>query len=75
MEVQRVEAWRDEAGVERELVLLGFDGIGGACVVRERNALDAVDGDVREGYAVLARFGDPEDARAWLVEEGFEPVS
>lgn len=74
MEAQRVEVWRDGGGVEWELVLLGFDGIGGACVVRERNSLDAVDGDVREGYAVLARFGDPEDARAWLADEGFEPV-
>jgi hypothetical protein len=74
VEAHRVEVWRDEAGEERELVLLGFDGIGGASLVRQRNPLDAVDGDVREGYAVLARFGDPEDARAWLAEEGFEPV-
>lgn len=74
MESQRVEVWRDESGDERELVLLGFDGIGGACVVRARNTLDAMDGDVREGYAVLARFGDPEDGRAWLHQEGFDPV-
>lgn len=75
MESQRVEVWRDESGDERELVLLGFDGLGGACVVRERNTLDAVDGDIREGYSVLARFGDPEDARAWLYGEGFEAPS
>ncbi|MFN8012284.1 MAG: hypothetical protein U0P81_13020 [Holophagaceae bacterium] len=74
MEAHRVEVWRDESGDERELVLLGFDGLGGASVVRARNTLDAVDGDVREGYSVLARFGDPEDARAWLLEEGFEPL-
>jgi uncharacterized protein (DUF1330 family) len=70
----RVERWRDPAGVEYELVQLGLDEVGGACLVRERNRLDAVDGDSREGYHVLARFGDPEDARAWLFDEGFDCV-
>ena len=68
------ELWRDEYGLVWELVQLGLDEIGGACIVRERNPLDAVDGDGREGFHVLARFGDPEDARAWLHGEGFEPV-
>jgi uncharacterized protein (DUF1330 family) len=74
MEGLRRELWRDAGGVEWELVQLGLDEVGGACLVRERNLLDAVDGDVREGFQVLARFGDPEDARAWLAEEGFEPA-
>jgi uncharacterized protein (DUF1330 family) len=70
----RVECWRDAGGVEYELVQLGLDEVGGACLVRERNRLDAVDGDAREGYQVLARFGDPEDARAWLFDEGFDCI-
>jgi hypothetical protein len=70
----RVEVWRDEHGWVRELVQLGLDEVGGACVVRERNPLDALDGDGREGYGIVARFGDPEDARAFLWDEGFEPV-
>ena len=70
----KVEVWRDEHGGERELVQLGLDEIGGACVVRERNTLDALDGDVREGYDIVARFGDPEDGRDFLRQEGFEPV-
>ena len=74
MEGLRRELWRDAGGVEWELVQLGLDEVGGACLVRERNRLDAVDGDAREGFQVLARFGDPEDARAWLAEEGFEPA-
>lgn len=74
MEGLRRELWRDAGGVEWELVQLGLDEVGGACLVRERNLLDAVDGDAREGFQVLARFGDPEDARAWLWEEGFEPA-
>jgi len=71
----RVEVWRDEHGTEWELVQLGLDEIGGSCIIRERNSLDAADGDVREGLDVIARFGDPEDARAFLDEEGFTPVS
>ena len=74
MENLRHELWRDTSGVEWELVQLGLDEVGGACIVRERNLLDAIDGDAREGFQVIARFGDPEDARAWLYDEGFEPV-
>jgi hypothetical protein len=70
----RVEVWRDEHGWVRELVQLGLDEIGGACVIREANPLDALDGDGREGYGIVARFGDPEDARAFLREEGFDPL-
>ena len=69
-----VELWRDEHGCIRELVQFGLDEIGGACVIRERNRLDELDGDGREGDTVVARFGDPEDARHFLWEEGFEPV-
>lgn len=69
-----VECWQDEHGTLRELVQYALDGFGGACVIRERNSLDALDGDVREGDDVIARFGDPEDARAFLREEGFELV-
>lgn len=69
-----VELWRDEHGVSWELVQFGLDEIGGACIIRERNPLDSLDGDVREGDAVVARFGDPESARDFLRDEGFEPV-
>ncbi len=69
-----VELWQDEHGAIRELVQFALDEVGGACVIRERNALDALDGDVREGDDVIARFGDPEDARDFLRDEGFEPV-
>ncbi|GLH74589.1 hypothetical protein GETHLI_30910 [Geothrix limicola] len=69
-----VELWRDEHGVVRELVQFGLDEIGGACIIRERNSLDELDGDVNEGDMVVARFGDPEAARDFLWEEGFEPV-
>lgn len=69
-----VELWRDEHGVVRELVQFGLDEIGGSCVIRERNPLDALDGDLREGDEVVARFGDPEAAREFLWEEGFEPL-
>lgn len=69
-----VELWQDEHGAIRELVQFGLDEIGGACVIRERNSLDALDGDVNEGDMVVARFGDPEDARDFLRDEGFEPV-
>ncbi len=69
-----VELWRDEHGVIWELVQFGLDEIGGACVIREHNRLDALDGDVGEGDTVIARFGDAEDARDFLRDEGFEPV-
>lgn len=69
MDSQLVEIWRDEHGAEWELADFG-DG----CVVRERNILDLIDGDAREGYAVIARFGDAEDARDFLKREGFDPL-
>jgi Mlc titration factor MtfA (ptsG expression regulator) len=69
----RVEVWRDDHGVLWELVQLGLDEVGGGCIIREgANALDRADGDVREGVDVIARFGDIEDARDFLEEEGFE---
>ena len=70
----QVEVWQDEHGGIWELVQFGLDEIGGACVIRECNSLDALDGDSNEGNAIVARFGDPEAARAFLREEGFEPV-
>jgi len=70
-----VEAWRDEHGITWELVQLGLDEIGGSCIIREcQSSLDVADGDVREGTEVIARFGDPEDARDYLYAEGFEPM-
>jgi uncharacterized protein (DUF1330 family) len=69
-----VELWHDDYGVIRELVQFGLDEVGGSCIIRERNSLDALDGDVNEGDMVVARFGDPEDARDFLVDEGFEPL-
>jgi uncharacterized protein (DUF1330 family) len=71
----RVEVWRDEHGVTWELVQLALDEVGGACIIREGfNSLDRADGDMREGVEVIARFGDPENARAYLQSEGFEQV-
>ena len=68
-----VEVWRDEHGVTWELVQLGLDETGGSCIIREGyNSLDRADGDMREGVEVIARFGDVEDARAYLESEGFE---
>ncbi len=69
-----VERWQDEHGTIWELVQFGLDEIGGACVIRERNRLDERDGDAREGDAIIARFGDPEDARDFLRDEGFDPA-
>ncbi len=69
-----VEAWQDEHGCLRELVQFALDEIGGSCIIRERNSLDALDGDANEGDTVVARFGDPEDAREFLRDEGFEPL-
>ena len=68
-----VEVWRDEHGSEWELVQLGLDVVGGSCVIRERNRLDAIDGDDREGFDVIARFEDREAAEDYLREEGFYP--
>ena len=71
----RIETWRDEHGTVWEIVQLALDEVGGTCIVREGfNALDRADGDVREGVEVIARFGDPEDARDYLYSEGFEPM-
>jgi uncharacterized protein (DUF1330 family) len=70
----QVELWGDEHGALRELVQFGLDETGGACVIRERNDLDALDGDANEGDTVIARFGDPEEARDFLLDEGFEPI-
>lgn len=70
----QVEVWQDEHGGIRELVQFGLDEIGGACIIREHNPLDALDGDRDEGNSIVARFGDPEDARDFLREEGFEPI-
>lgn len=68
-----VEVWVDELGVVWEFVQMGLDEIGGACLVRELpSRVDAADGDVREGCEVIARFGDPEDARTFLLSEGFQ---
>ena len=68
----RVEVWRDEHGVVWELVQMGLDEVGGGCIIREGcNRVDRADGDFREGVEVIARFGDLEDARAYLLEEGF----
>ena len=69
----KVEVWRDEFGVTWELVQFSLDEVGGACIIREGfSSLDRADGDMREGVEVIARFGDPEDARAYLESEGFE---
>ena len=70
----RVEVWRDELGIIREIVQIGLDEIGGSCIIRERNTLDALDGDGYEGDEVVARFGDLEAARDFLLDEGFEPL-
>ena len=64
---QILEVWRDEHGVEWELA-----DFGEGCVVRERNILDVIDGDSREGYAVIARFDHAEDARDFMKQEGFD---
>ncbi len=69
-----VEVWQDEHGVIWELVQFGLDEVGGACVIREHSRLDALDGDAGEGDAVIARFGDPEAARDFMLDEGFEPL-
>ncbi len=67
----RIESWIDASGILWELVELGD----GDCLIRQ--GLDRcswADGDVREGVEVVARFNDPETARAFLWDEGFEPV-
>lgn len=69
----RVEPWRDEHGVEWELVQLAD---GGGCLIREGcSRLDVLDGDAREGVELIARFADLEDARAFLLGEGFLPLT
>ncbi len=69
----RVEIWRDEHNVCWELVQMALDEVGGGCIIREGlSSLDLADGDGREGVEVIARFGDVEDARAFLSEEGFQ---
>ena len=71
----KVELWRDEHGVTWELVQLSLDEVGGGCIIREGfSSLDRADGDMREGVEVIARFGDVEDARTFLEQEGFEQV-
>lgn len=66
-----VELWIDDYGVLWELVVLGD----GDCLIRQgMDRCDRLDGDVREGVHVIARFGDAESGRAFLWEEGFEPV-
>ena len=68
----RVEAWADEHGVTWELVQM--EG-GGDCLIREGwSRLDYLDGDAREGVQVIARFEGAEDARAFLLGEGFKPL-
>ena len=75
MSTVKIETWRDEHGVTWELVQLSLDEVGGSCIVRECvSSLDVADGDDREGVEVIARFGDPEDARDYLYSEGFEPM-
>jgi len=72
----RVQTWQDEHGVRWELVQMALDEAGGGCLVREgRSSLDLADGDAREGVEVIARFGDVEDAQAFLYAEGFLPMS
>ena len=72
----RVEIWQDQCGVQWELVQMALDEVGGGCLIREgRSRLDLADGDAREGVDVIARFGDAEDARAFLYAEGFLPMS
>ncbi len=72
----RVQVWQDEHGVRWELVQMALDEVGGGCLIREgSSSLDLADGDAREGVEVIARFGDVEDARAYLYAEGFLPMS
>ena len=64
-----IEIWRDEHGTEWDLVQL--EG-GAGCLIREcLSRTDWIDGDVREGADVIARFSDADDARAFLSSEGF----
>lgn len=71
-----VEAWRDEHGTVWELVALDLGALDGPCLIRQGfSRADLLDGDAREGVEVIARFGDPESARDFLADEGFEPLS
>jgi len=72
----KVQVWQDEHGVRWELVQMALDEVGGGCLVREgRSQLALRDGDAREGVEVIARFGDLEDAKAYLYAEGFLPMT
>lgn len=69
-----VEAWQDQHGTVWELVAVGLESLDGPCLVRQGfSRADWLDGDVREGVEVIARFNDPESARQFLAEEGFSP--
>lgn len=70
-----VELWRDEFGTEWELVGLDLGEADGPCLIRQGlSRADWMDGDVREGVEVIARFNDPEDARRFMAGEGFAPA-
>ncbi len=67
-----VEIWQDELGTVWELVSLDLEAVEGPCLVRQGpSRVDLLDGDAREGVEVIARFEDAEDARRFLLEEGF----
>lgn len=69
-----VEAWQDEHGTTWELVSLDLESLDGPCLVRQGfSRADRLDGDLREGVEIIARFEDPEEARRFLAEEGFSP--
>lgn len=67
-----IQIWSDEFGVVWELVELSY-GEGSEFLIRERNRLDALDGDGHEGLTILARFQNRPTAEAFLYDEGFEP--
>jgi hypothetical protein len=67
-----IEMWTDASGVIWELVELSY-GEGSEFLIRERNRLDVLDGDSREGLTVLARFQTRASAETYLYDEGFEP--
>jgi len=66
-----VETWTDGYGTFWDLVVMGD----GDCMIRQGyDSRDRLDGDVREGVDVIARFGDAESGRSFLWSEGFEPL-
>lgn len=68
------EVWQDEFGTVWELVGAGLGDLDGPCLVRQGfSRADRLDGDVREGVEVIARFNDAESARRFMAEEGFSP--